>query len=154
MERTLSTVRTCPDLFEIPGSGAIPRVHKYLPSILNSHISWLAKKAERPLEIQRLNPSLGSRQYSERSIKACLPDVQPRCPHIHRPIELSLLAVLHTKLFCVALMSFPLVSLFSCLRFLQKILGLVESNRKGKTNAKEAKQGSVRATQEVSVIDN
>lgn len=59
----------------IPTSGAIPRVHKYLPSILNGHISWGGKKSERPSEIQRLNPSLGSRQYSERSIKACLPDV-------------------------------------------------------------------------------
>lgn len=68
-------LRTCPDLFRTPTSGAIPRVHKYLPSILNGHISWGGKKSERPSEIQRLNPSLGSRQYSERSIKACLPDV-------------------------------------------------------------------------------
>lgn len=88
-EKIKGTLSTVPEPVPISSNpGAIPRVHKYLPSILNGHISWGGKKSERPSEIQRLNPSLGSRQYSERSIKACLPDV-PFRSRTYTSIELS-----------------------------------------------------------------
>ena len=78
MKGALSTdPRTCP-----PGSHSNPlcrvQSHEYINICL---VYWTvifhgeAKKGSVPSEIQRLNPSLGSRQYSERSIKACLPDV-------------------------------------------------------------------------------
>lgn len=65
-----------------PGSHSNPlcrvQSHEYINICL---VYWTvifhgeAKKGNVPSEIQRLNPSLGSRQYSERSIKACLPDL-------------------------------------------------------------------------------